>query len=161
MLDGLQQQIGNIKDELGKLQAQASVTSAGSTAPKVIPPTSNEEIVGGEETEQFPDCCAVGDDRGYYCSGTLIAPNVVVTADHCENVTRVFLKGNDVSRPGEGEVLRVVRELSHPEVDLKVLVLERDSEMPPRHVAQGDEVANAKTATLAGFGTIDLHGSLG
>jgi len=168
MLDELQQRVKDISDELGKLQAQASLDSAalGSpaapTAPQVIPPTAPEvEIVGGEETDQFPDCCAVGNDQWYYCSGTLIAPNVVVTADHCRGVTRVFLKGNDVSIPENGETLRVVQQFTHPEVDLRVLVLERASQATPRHIAQEAEMAGVKTATLVGFGTIDAGGTVG
>jgi hypothetical protein len=168
MLGDLQQQIEDIKDELGKLQAQASMVSSevglpgAPVAPPVIPPTAPEvEIVGGEETDGFPDCCAVGNDKGYYCSGTLIARNIVVTADHCTQATRVFLKGNDISRPEEGETVRVVQRFSHPEVDLLVLVLERDSQVRPRHVAQGAETANAEMATAAGFGTIDVHGTVG
>ena len=69
MLDEVQEKVEDIKDELGRLQAQASVASAGVAQPddtataRVIPPTAPEsEIVGGQETDEFPDCCAVGDD---------------------------------------------------------------------------------------------------
>lgn len=168
MLDDLQQKINDIKDELGKLHTQADVDAAGlgqpaaPIAPVIIPPTGPDvEIVGGEETEQFPDCCAVGNDFDYCCSGTLIAPNVVVTADHCKHVTRVFLQGNDVFRPEEGETIRVARQYEHPEVDLRVLVLEQNSQTPPRRVAQESDLIDLKTVTAAGFGTIDLHGVVG
>lgn len=164
-LDQLVQIVNDIKDELGKMQTQASITEAETGSPGqpvVIPPTAPEiEIVGGDETDQFPDCCAIGDNQWFYCSGTLIAPNVVVTADHCHNVTRIFLEGNDVSRPEEGEIIRIVRQFSHPEVDLRVLLLEKNSQVAPRHVAQAREKASIKTGTLVGFGTIDLHGTVG
>lgn len=167
MLVDLEKTVEAIKDELGKLQAQADVAAAGMgitgrpAVVTVIPPSGTEEIVGGQETSEFPDCCAIGDDQGYKCTGTLIAPNVVVTADHCEQVTRVFLSGTDISKPEEGETLRVVRQLSHPEVDLKVLVLAKDSQVKPRHVAQGAEVTGAAMTMLVGFGTIDIHGRVG
>jgi hypothetical protein len=179
MLDELYNQINAIKDELGRLQYQGGDTGSNidlttglPAAPKVpsyIPPltvedgsgTAGKEIVGGEETDEFPDCCAVGDDSDYYCTGTLIAPNVVVTADHCPNVTRVFLKGKDISKPQDGETIPVTQEFSHPEVDLKVLVLEKDSQVSPRHVAQRAEVYNVEKAVVAGFGTIDVHGTFG
>ena len=132
--------------------------------PEVIPPTPQEDvdgIVGGKETSDFPDCCAVGNDQGYYCTGTLIAPNVVVTAGHCTDSTRVFLRGRNVNKPSEGETIRVDREFEHPEADLRVLVLASDSEVEPRHVAQGDEVGNPENATLVGFGTVNLAGNVG
>jgi len=103
----------------------------------------------------------VGDYEAFYCSGTLIAANLVVTADHCGNPWCVYLKGNDVSRPEDGEILRVTQLFSHPEVDLMVLLLERASQVRPRHVAQGIEVAGATMATLVGFGTIDQDGTIG
>jgi hypothetical protein len=163
MLDQLQQMISDIKDEMGRLQAQEGMATAEIPGqPAVVPPTAPEiEIVGGAETDQFPDCCAIGNDQRYICTGTLIAPNVVVTADHCRNVTRVFLRGNDISRPEDGETLRVVRQFSHPEVDLRVLLLERDSQVLPRHVAWGAGLSGIQTAILVGFGTIDVHGTVG
>ncbi len=175
ILDELRDRINAIEDKLGRFQHQGSdidLTTGLPTAPKVpfdIPPltleddsaTSIKEIVDGEKTDEFPDCCAVGDDRGYYCTGTLIAPNIVVTADHCQDVTRVFLQGSDISKPENGETIRVIQEISHPEVDLKVLILEGNSQVPPRHVAQGLEVVDAKKAVVAGFGRTDIHGTFG
>jgi hypothetical protein len=166
MLEDIQQRVEDVKDALGRLQVEGAGPGigevSGAPGPNVIPPTAPDvEIVGGEETNQFPDCCAVGNDVQYTCSGTLIAPNVVVTADHCRSVTRVFLKGNDISKPDDGEIIPVQQQFSHPEVDLKVLLLEHDSQVPPRHVAQGEEVAGAEVATLVGFGTINLAGTRG
>lgn len=129
----------------------------------VIPPTRTDapdSIVGGTPTSQFPDCCAVGDEVDYFCSGTLIAPNVVVTAEHCTNPKRVFLKGRDVSKPESGETINVKKSFSHPEVDLQVLVLEQDSTVKPRHIAQSAEVQGTQV-TLVGFGTVDFDGTKG
>ncbi len=162
MLQELQKQVETITDAVGRLQAEAEPTIEEPAAAAVMPPTAPAiEIVGGEETEQYPDCCAVGNDYEFYCSGTLIAPRVVVTADHCEGVTRVFLRGNDVSKPEDGEIIPVVEQFTHSEVDLRVLVLERDAAVVPRHVAQGNESLGAERATLVGFGTIDLGGTVG
>ena len=168
MLLAIQQKVDEAKEALGRLQVEVERATAG-PAPAVVPPTApGREIVGGEETDEFPDCCAVGNDYFYNCSGTLVAPNLVVTADHCQNVTRVFLKGNDVEEPDTGETIRVVDQFSHPELDVKVLVLEQDASVPPRHVVQGAEIEDAveddqgrKVATLVGFGTIDFQGILG
>lgn len=128
----------------------------------VVPPTyPDEEIVGGDETDDFPDCCAVGNAKRYMCSGTLIAPNVVVTAKHCKNVTRVFLKGNDVDKPQNGETIPVVKSYTHPDLDLRVLILAHNSTVTPRQIAHGVMIQKAKRATVAGFGTINLQGTIG
>ena len=90
-------------------------------------------------------------------SGTLIAPNVVVTAEHCRDVTRVFLKGNDVDVPQDGETIPVVKSYTHPHLDLRVLILGHDSTVEPRKMAHGAMIRKAKRATVAGFGTITLR----
>ncbi|MEZ4514117.1 MAG: trypsin-like serine protease [Chloroflexota bacterium] len=173
LLEDISEKVAALRRELGGVEPASSeallaemdletgmMGDVAETA--VIPPmTVGEEIVGGEETEAFPDCCAVGNDSGYYCTGTLIAPNLVVTAQHCESATRVFLKGASIHEPENGETIRVDRLCFHPEVDLMVLVLAENATVLPRHVAQGDEVYGAKTAVAAGFGTIDLDGRVG
>lgn len=165
-LTSLQEQLEEVLDELGQLSYKLSET-VSQPVDNVVPPLLVEgvpdvqEVIGGERTNDFPDCCAVGSSVEYTCSGTLIAPNVVVTADHCDDTTRVFLKGSNVDHPDEGETIQVIKLFSHPEVDLKVLVLEQDSQVTPRHVAQGAEVQTVDTAVVAGFGTIDAYGRVG
>ncbi len=130
---------------------------------RAIPPTSTDDpdsIIGGLPTAEFPDCCAIGNEQGYFCTGTLIAPRLVLTAKHCSAVTRVFLRGYDIARPETGETIRVEAQFTHPEEDLRVLVLERVSEVQPRHIAQRVE-AQATRALLVGFGTINFDGDFG
>ena len=71
-------------------------------------------VIGGTDvpTGQFLHCVAVGSDSQWGCTGTLIAPNVVLTAGHCAGfATRVFF-GNDVSK--KGTVVRVKKRVRHP-----------------------------------------------
>ena len=61
-----------------------------------------DRVIGGTHVpkKDFLDCVAVGNDTEWGCTGTLIAPDVVVSAGHCSNyATRVFF-GSDVSKPG-------------------------------------------------------------
>lgn len=185
-LDDLMDRIELVKADVANLRGQAATAAAGvrSTSrsastphelPNVIPPTQTgdpDSIVGGTRARrgEFPDCCAVGNDFSYYCSGTLIAPNVVVTAGHCKHVTRVFLNGNDINRPDGAEVINVKKgedgkllDFRHedPAVDLRVLVLEEDSKVTPCPIARESELEGVEEVVLVGFGTIDLAGTVG
>jgi hypothetical protein len=122
----------------------------------------NFEIIGGLMTSKFPDCCAVGNDKSYYCTGTLIAPTLVITAKHCKGSSRIFF-GKDINHPEAGETINIRQNIPHPDpsVDIRVLVLERAAQAIPRHVAQGAEIGNPHTAIVAGYGTTNLAGTQG
>lgn len=129
-----------------------------------IPPKTigqGEEIMGGAETNDFPDCCAVACSDEYECSGTLIASNLVLTANHCHAVNKVFIGGDDIDHPQSGEEIAVIDQRSHPFLDLKLLILERNSRFLYRRIATQKDIQNPATGVVAGFGTIDRNGSIG
>lgn len=162
-VDELNEEVAVLKNRLEAEERRtdrAALFTARTRAERVLQLTL-PTIVGGEETDDFPDCCAVGNALGYYCSGTLIAANLVVTAGHCTEATRVFLKGSDIDVPAEGETITIARSFKIPDVDLRVLLLDWDSQVTPRHVAQGAEVGNPTRGTLVGFGSDDLEGTSG
>jgi hypothetical protein len=113
-------------------------------------------VIGGRPVAkgQFLDCVAVGNDQQWACTGTLIAPNVVVTAGHCAKYgTRVFF-GNDVTKPGK--IVTVKERVPHPEYhkgenksDLMLLLLdEQVQNIAPRRLATTAEIdASSASAT--------------
>ena len=166
MIHSVQQQLYIIERELDRVKQSQMTTydlELDMFTPAELPQTEpgGYEVIGGEETKNFPDCCAVGNNGGYYCSGTLIAPQLVVTAKHCQDVTRIFLRGNDITKPESGEILRVQKEILHPALDLKLLFLEKPASVIPRKVVQILPATVGKVATVAGFGRIDAAGLVG
>ncbi len=119
-------------------------------------------IYGGVKVPQaeFPDCVAVGNRRSWFCTGTLVAKNLVVCCAHCEpsGPTRVYF-GNDVGEPGkEIAVTSVVR---HPGYggpggnyanDLMALVLAEDATVAPCAIATTAEMERGGALRLVGFG---------
>ena len=127
-------------------------------------------IVGGIPTGEYPDCVAVGGASDWCCSGTLVAPNVVVTAGHCVDAgccARVLI-GEDVADSTTARVIEVRQARSHPDYrppnptnDLCVLTLDEDSGVTPRGIADEATLANAVSVRLAGYGHTDVEGTVG
>jgi secreted trypsin-like serine protease len=129
---------------------------------------SNARILGGSAVRgsEFDDCVAVGDDETWGCTGTLIAPDVVLTAGHCEALhTRVFV-GNDVRK--RGRIFRIRRHIRHPRFteryrnDVMLLIL--DNKIPgvkPRPIAAAALIDAATDGRVVGFGTTDVEGTRG
>ncbi len=129
-------------------------------------------VIGGVETgpDQFPDCVAVGSATNWCCSGTLVAPNVVVTAGHCAAgcAKRVFV-GPDVNKAGD--VMRVSKAVRHSDYgkggrhnDLTVLILERDvdsAKATPREIAPAGVIDKTFYVRVAGFGNTDVMSTRG
>jgi V8-like Glu-specific endopeptidase len=121
-----------------------------------------------------PDCVAVASANRFFCSGTLIAPQLVLTAGHCasEETIKYVMFGADVAAPLRRVV--AVREngsrLANGFVytntvlqrDLLLLVLEEKvTEIAPRKLALSSEIKAASEAWIAGFGTNDSGGTTG
>jgi secreted trypsin-like serine protease len=126
-------------------------------------------VIGGTPVpkKEFLDCVAVGNDDQWGCTGTLIAPDVVVTAGHCAGfATRVFF-GSDVTKVGR--VVAVRKRHRHPDYrkdgkqnDLLVLLLaERVENIASREIAGKEAIDKATDGRVVGFGNTDPLGSSG
>jgi secreted trypsin-like serine protease len=123
-----------------------------------------DRIVGGIATADYRDCVAIGNSDEWCCTGTLVAPNVVVTAGHCreECAERVFV-GDNVEELAAGTVIKVADAVRHPDYDdtalsndLTVLILAKDADVTPRPIADADALDGAQTVRLAGYGNTDV-----
>ena len=133
--------------------------------------TDESEILGGADvpTGKWQDAAAIRTNNNWYCTGTLIAPNVVLTAGHCADdlPNNVLIGTSSLQRPAEGEVIPVKTRIEYPSsqtrADLLVLVLERDSKFAPRAIATGwarTEIKNGAQIQIVGFGAIDQDGNM-
>ncbi len=130
--------------------------------------TDEAWVVGGAQAPQgkWPDTAAIvfyGNQVG--CTGTLIAPDVVITAGHCiGGIAGVLLDTNDYGQGGE--YISVRKEIEHPNswytVDIGVLVLEGSSSVEPRIIAQDcvlDGVHDGANVQIVGYGALDIWGN--
>ena len=148
--------------------------SGSPTAPGVKDPGSSilvgdPTVVGGQPAPagKWPDAAAVMDNQYAFCTGTLIAPQVVLTAGHCvDGITATRVKLNATNSEGPGEIIAVADAIAYPNwestYDVAVLLLEQPSAVAPRPVATDCVVQTSLTVgapvSLVGFGATDEQG---
>jgi hypothetical protein len=129
--------------------------------------TKKMRILGGTLVlgSDFPDCVAVGDREDWGCSGTLIAPDVVLTAGHCTTDMARICIGKNVKKPNR--IVTVNKAIPHPNYsfpsnDLMLLILdEKIRNVAPRSLAPKTLIQRATDVRAVGFGTTDKKASKG
>jgi endonuclease G len=127
-----------------------------------------DPVVGGTlaKAGEWPDAVAVlADDAA--CTGTLIAPDVVLTAGHCIGVNpKVVIVNTTDYMAGGGEVIDVKSATAYPnwqnEYDVGVLVLAQKSTYAPRAVVSdctASEFTDGTPVHLVGFGLTTKAGT--
>lgn len=129
-------------------------------------------VIGGSPAPagKWPDAVALRESGSQFCTGTLIAPTVVVTAGHCvlgSTIDDVLVGATALSRTSEGEVIRVSKATEYPDsqstIDAAVLVLATPATTAPRAIATGwarFDVKNGAPVALVGYGTTDRDGTV-
>ena len=145
---------------LGILLLSSSAAYAG---------TLDTPVVGGTPvpTGEYQDVVAVIANDAM-CSGTLVAPDVVLTAGHCieTHPIGVIVGSVELSRPG-GEAIKVKSATAYPswqqQYDVGVLVLEHPASVKPRAIASACSVKEHLTSgtevRVVGFGLTDAAGT--
>ena len=146
--------------------AQVSADTAG--LPDTVEPTTGPvEIIGGTlaPAGKWPDTVAVLGNQGS-CSGTLIAPDVVLTAGHCVGgMTTVIANTLDYNSQTTGQRATIKSHTAYPnwetQYDVSVIVLNTPiTGVTPRPVATTDctmtSFGSKPSVQLVGFGAIDV-----
>lgn len=148
----------------------ASVAPACVGAPDTVAlGEQSQEIVGGTDVPpgEWPDAVVVIGNGGT-CSGTLIAPDVVLTAGHCAEIhpTQIIANTVDFARAG-GISVGVARTVAHPDwsrtYDVSVVVLASPiTGVTPRSVGASctfHAVHKDTNVHLVGFGATNKQGT--
>src|SRR5689334_316489 len=130
---------------------------------------SSLPVVGGTTVKPgaWPDAVAVLAQNAA-CTGTLITPDVVLTAGHCiaSDPLAVVVDTIDYGQPG-GEVIRVRRSLAYPDsqssYDVGIVLLDHPAAVKPRVVAAActarDGLAEGALVHIVGFGLTTRSGT--
>ncbi len=125
-------------------------------------------VVGGEPVApgERPEVGAVyfGDTVG--CTAVLVAPQLALTAAHCEAATAVQLDGVDYTEGGERIEVSAVRVYPDWErsYDLALLELAEPASVPPAPLALGcvieRSLVDGAPVSLVGYGATDRYGNV-
>jgi secreted trypsin-like serine protease len=157
-----------------------AIAAAANGDGRLPPPAASDgpsEVIGGSNAMagKWPDVAAIlfpsssGDQPR--CTGTLVAPTVVLTAGHCYDSLdsplpdNVLIGTSSLARPGEGETIAIQHGVAFPDAanseDVAVLVLARPSSHTPRKIATGwarVDIVNGAAVSLVGFGAVNKRG---
>jgi len=122
------------------------------------------KVVGGAPVEDgsWPDAVALFSGDNFGCTGVLVAPDVVLTAAHCDFALSYAIVGpRDFET--DGEKIDVLRTESHPNswvtYDVAVVVLEHAAAAAPRMLAldciADDWLVDGADVAIVGYGATD------
>jgi secreted trypsin-like serine protease len=166
---------GNFMDRsMRRILAAGTAVAAAAVAVIAAPwaagaATQAPQIVGGNtSTQVYPWMASVEDSSGrLHCGGTLIAPNLVITAGHCvSDTTPAQVRLGTLTHASGGDVIKVKTAIANssfekggdPGWDIGLLILASNATETPIKIAAGAQVGEA--VRIIGWGTTSDGGQL-
>jgi secreted trypsin-like serine protease len=159
---------------------KTTLALCASVAALAAAPGSSMAIVGGHDAGPYPSVARITFGQSFLCTGTLIAPNWVLTAGHCGSMTgaavaspaswpapliNVRIGGHTSSQGEQVPVSQAIVEpnyLVNSGYDITLLQLSRNAAEAPSPVAGTTETALWSAGTseaIVGWGTTSEGGS--
>lgn len=123
-------------------------------------------IIGGTtaQEDRYSFAVSLQDGIGHFCGGTLISPDVVVSAAHCAGGSYDVVVGRHHHSDRDGEEIGVAKEMKHPDYDehttnndYMLLFLDRPVEGDVKFASITDNfVGVSEAVTVVGWGDIDI-----
>ncbi|KAL9189089.1 hypothetical protein ACHAXT_011579 [Thalassiosira profunda] len=79
----------------------------------------NNRIIGGSKAPEgrYSYAVSLQDSYGHFCGGSMIAPDVVLSAAHCAGGTYQAIVGRHALNSTDGDAIDVALEMPHPQYD--------------------------------------------
>jgi phosphohistidine phosphatase SixA len=95
-----------------------------------------------------------GEASSRVCTGVVIAPNVILTASHCQTDPPDFIYSAKSLLPPKPDAFIPLTKtiIQHPSLDLALLKLEREVDFAPAQIASANSLFGFSDATVVGYG---------
>jgi trypsin len=79
----------------------------------------SQRVIGGRESTQgrYSYAVSLADDLGSFCGGSMIAPDIVLSAAHCAGGDYYAIIGRHDLETDEGDEVGIDKEITHPDYD--------------------------------------------
>lgn len=155
---------------VNRIRLLSSITLLCALSTSALADSGPAPVVGGDDAPagKWPDIAGMLFEGSLDCSGVLIAPELVLTAGHCNDSALQQVVIGSVSRSnfGDADVIDVAERIEYPSswtsFDITVVRLARASTKTPRPIATGwarFDIRNGATVALVGFGAVDENGT--
>lgn len=129
--------------------------------------STTESIIGGQKATDYPEAALIN-GQGFYCSGAVIAPRVVLTAGHCAHGSRFTVKAPFVNKSATGtrfwtDYVATGETVNPNTLDVAVIILDSPIQLAsyptlnPNKLANGTEVVNVGRIKDGSLSTTTLY----